>query len=49
MKGFNEPQILIGSDSTNSRFGTSLADLGDINFDGYNGKLNSIIPIYLEA
>ncbi|CAG2105990.1 unnamed protein product [Medioppia subpectinata] len=36
--GFDKlkPQILSGSDTSGSRFGTSIANLGDINFDGYN-------------
>lgn len=42
-QGFNEPKILTGSDVPNARFGTSLATLGDINFDGFNGNKISMI------
>ncbi|XP_054157684.1 integrin alpha-9-like [Oppia nitens] len=34
--GFNKPQIIMGSETIGSRFGSSISDLGDINFDGYN-------------
>lgn len=37
-QGFGEPVVLGPSESSGSRFGTSLADLGDINYDGYNGR-----------
>lgn len=35
---FSEPKILTSKDENNGRFGSSLARIGDINADGFNGK-----------
>lgn len=35
---FQDPQVLTGSE-TFGRFGSSVAHLGDLNQDGYNGEL----------
>ena len=43
IQGFDLPIILNGFDSNNARFGTALADLGDLNFDGYNGIILFIL------
>lgn len=37
-KGYSFRQISLNGFNAKSRFGTSLAKLGDINDDGFNGK-----------
>lgn len=41
---FRDPQVLAGTEVF-GRFGTAVAHLGDLNQDGYNGKLHQCMEI----
>lgn len=45
-KGFVFKQITLNGFKSRSRFGNTLAKLGDVNDDGFNGKLESSIINY---